>query len=62
MSSPALITGYSYRNGELHSWYQAPGRPKRWLDTDQLVDGEILKGNADLVGQGVWQADFEARR
>lgn len=56
------ITGYSHRDGELHAWYQPVGGHKRWVDTDQLVDGEILKGNADLVGQGVWERDFEVRR
>ena len=59
---PPVLTGYDYRDGELHAWYQMPGGNRRWVDNDQLVTGEILKGNADLVGQGVWERDFEVRR
>lgn len=59
---PRVLTGYDYRDGELHAWYQLAGGPRRWVDNDHLVTGEILKGNADLVGQGAWERDFEVRR
>ena len=60
-------TGYSHRGGELHAWYQPIGGLMRWVDNDQLLDFQILRGNADLVPAehayltGV-DADFEARR
>ena len=48
-STVQLLSGYGYRNGELHAWYQPVGGIKRWVDNDQRVADEILKGNADLV-------------
>lgn len=67
MTTPDYLTGYAYRGAELHAWYQPVGGVRRWVDTDQPIDGEILKGNADLVpAQHAYlspaDADFEARR
>lgn len=67
-STIRCFTGYSYRNGELHAWYQPIGGLKRWVDTDARVHADdILKGNADLVPAEhaylrAVDADFEARR
>ena len=66
-STVQLLTGDAFRDGELHAWYQPVGGLKRWVDNDQLLDFQILRGNADLVPAehayltGV-DADFEARR
>lgn len=68
MTAPTYLTGYAYRAGELHAWYQPVGGIRRWVDTDaRLPHDEILKGNADLVPAEhayltVVDADFEARR
>ena len=66
-STIRCITGYSYRNGELHAGYQPVGGVKRWVDNDQLLDFQILRGNADLVPAEhaylrAVDADFEERR
>lgn len=67
MTAPTYLIGYSKRDGELHAWYKPAGGIKRWVDNDQRVADEILKGNADLVPAEhaylrVVDADFEARR
>ena len=50
MTGPTTyVTGYAHRHGELHAWYQPVGGIRRWVDNDQRVQPEILKGNADLV-------------
>ena len=59
---PRVETGFADRDGERHAWYALPGSGRRWLSDDAPVEPEILKGNADLVGSGVWERDFEARR
>lgn len=41
--------GIGMRDGQRHSWYVDEHGVRRWIDTDAPLDGEILKGNADLV-------------
>lgn len=59
--------GIAPRGGEFHAWYRDPAGLRRWVSDDQLLIGEILKRNLDLIEGDVgapvsWLENFEARR